>query len=69
MFINVYCCKGRYKMSTGGRVSIVIFTRVFKPILGPLKGEVSVECRDQIFYGAGCRLEKHSVECRLGIIV
>ena len=33
-----------------------------------LLGGVSVECQDQIVYSAGCRLEKHSVECRLGII-
>ena len=35
---------------------------------GPLKGGVSVECRGQIFCSFGCRLENHSVECRLGII-
>ncbi len=43
-------------------VDLEVFNRALE------RGGVSVECRDQIFYSAGCRLEKHSVECLLGII-
>ncbi len=33
-----------------------------------LERGVSIKCRVKIFYSFRCRLENHSVECRLGII-
>ncbi len=39
----------------------------FKPF--PFESNTrTIECRDKIFYSFGCRLEKYSVQCRLGII-
>ncbi len=41
---------------------IIFFYYYNAPLVGALKGGVSVECRDHIFYTFGCHLENHSVD-------